>query len=46
MIIFITPSIYSFEIISLTVPEPKIFSCIPASAVDDAALNHSCNKTP
>ena len=32
-------SISSFEIISVVVPEPSIFLCIPVSAVDAVAVN-------
>ena len=32
-------SISSFDIISVVVPNPKIFLCIPASAADTAAVN-------
>ena len=32
-------SISSFEIISVAVPEPSIFLCIPVSAVDAVAVN-------
>ena len=32
-------SISSFHIISVVVPEPKIFLCIPASAADAAPVN-------
>ena len=33
------PSFSSFDIISVVVPKPKIFFCIPASAADAAAVN-------
>ena len=39
------PSILSFDNISVFVPDPKIFFCIQASAVDVAAVNHNGNKT-
>ena len=32
-------SILSFDIISIVVPEPKIFLCIPVSAADADAIN-------
>ena len=32
-------SIWSFNVISVVVPEPKIFLCIPASAPDAAVVN-------
>ena len=32
-------SISSFDIISVVIPDPKIFLCIPASAADVAAVN-------
>ena len=35
--IFIMSSISSFDIVSVVVPEPKIFLGIPASAAADAA---------
>ena len=31
--------ISSFDIISVVVPDPKIFLCIPAYAADDAAVD-------
>ena len=37
--IFIMSSISSFDIVSVVVPEPKIFLGIPASAADAAAVN-------
>ena len=43
--IFITPSISSFEIISVVVTGPKIFLCIPASAAGAAAFNPNGIKT-
>ena len=38
-------SISSFEIISVAVPEPSIFLCIPVSAVDAVAVNPNGIKT-
>ena len=38
-------SISSFDIISVVVPDPIIFSCIPASAADAAAINPNGIKT-
>ena len=38
-------SIFSFDIISVVVPEPKIFLCIPASAADTLAVNPNGIKT-
>ena len=32
-------SILSFDIISIVVPEPKIFLCIPVSAADADAIS-------
>ena len=37
--------ISSFDIISVVVPDPKIFLCIPASAADAAAVNPNGIKT-
>ena len=37
--------ISSFEIIKAIVPEPSIFFCIPASAVDAAAVDPNGTKT-
>ena len=37
--ILIMPSISSFDIISVAVPDPKIFLCIPASVADAAVVN-------
>ena len=37
--------ILSFDIFSVAVPEPNIFSCIPASAAVAAAVNHNGIKT-
>ena len=37
--------ISSLDIISVIVPEPKIFLCIPASAADAAAVNPNGIKT-
>ena len=37
-------SISSFDIISVVVPGPKIFLCIPASAANAAAVNPNGNK--
>ena len=37
--------ISSFDIISVVVPDPKIFLCIPASAADAAAVNPKGIKT-
>ena len=34
-----------FDIISVVVPEPKIFLCIPESAADAAAVNPNGIKT-
>ena len=34
-----------FEIINIVVPDPKIFSLIPVSAVDAAAINPKDFKT-
>ena len=45
LIIFITSSISSFDIISVDVPDPKMFLCIPASAADAAPVNHNGIKT-
>ena len=38
-------SILSFDIISVVLPDPKIFLCIPASADDAAAVNPKGIKT-
>ena len=38
-------SISSFDIISVVVPDPNIFLCIPATAVDGAATNPNGIKT-
>ena len=38
-------SISLFDIISVVVPEPKIFWCIPASAADAASVNPNGVKT-
>ena len=38
-------SISSFYIISVVVPDPKIFLCIPASAADAAAVYRNGIKT-
>ena len=38
-------SISSFDIISVVVPEPRIFLCIPASAADAAAVDPNGIKT-
>ena len=38
-------SISSFDIISVVVPEPQIFLCIPGSAADAAAVNPNGIKT-
>ena len=38
-------SISSFDIISVVLPDPKIFLCIHASAADVAAINPNGNKT-
>ena len=38
-------SISSFDIISVVVPDPKIFLCIPASAADAAVVNPDEIKT-
>ena len=38
-------SISSFDIISVVVPDPQIFLCIPASAADTAAVNPNGIKT-
>ena len=38
-------SISSFDIVSIVVPDPKIFLCIPASAADVAAVNSNGIKT-
>ena len=38
-------SISSFDVISVVVPEPKIFLCIPASAADDFTVNPNEIKT-
>ena len=43
--IFITSSISSFDIISVDVPDSKMFLCIPASAADAASVNHNGIKT-
>ena len=43
--ILIISSISSFDIISVVVPEPKIFLCIPASAADTAVGNPNGIKT-
>ena len=37
--------ISSFEIINVVAPEPSIYFCIPASAVDAAAVNPNGIKT-
>ena len=37
--------ISSFDIISVDVPDPKIFLCIPRFAVDAAAVNPNKSKT-
>ena len=37
--------ISSFDIISVVLPDPKIFLCIPASAADAAAVNPKVIKT-
>ena len=37
--------ISSFDIISVVLPDPKIFLCIPASAADAAAVNPKGIKT-
>ena len=34
-------SISSFDIVSVIVPDPRIFLCIPASAADDVAVNRN-----
>ena len=39
-------SISLFDIISAVVQDPKMFLCIPASAVDAAAVNPKLIKTP
>ena len=39
--IFIIPSTSPFDIITVVVPEPKIFLCIPASAADAAAVSYN-----
>ena len=38
-------SISSFDITNVILPDPKIFSCIPASAPDAAAVNPNGIKT-
>ena len=38
-------SISSFDIISIVVPEPKIFLCFPASAADATTVNPNSIKT-
>ena len=38
-------SISSFDIISVVVPQSKIFLCIPASAADTVAVNPNGIKT-
>ena len=38
-------SISLFDIISVVVPDPKIFLCIPASAAEAAAVNPNGIKT-
>ena len=38
-------SISSFDIISVAIPDPKIFLCVPASAADAAATNPNGIKT-
>ena len=38
-------SISAFDIISVAVPNPKIFLCIPASAIVAAAVNPNGIKT-
>ena len=43
--IFIMSFISSFDIICVVDPDPKIFLCIPASAVDVAAVNPNGIKT-
>ena len=43
--IFIISSISSFDVISVAVPGPEIFLCIPASTADAAAVNHDGIKT-
>ena len=39
------PSISAFDIISVVIPDPKFFLCIPASAADAASVNPSGIKT-
>ena len=43
--ILIMSSISSFDIISVVVPQSKIFLCIPASAADTVAVNPNGIKT-
>ena len=43
--IFIMSSISAFDIISVAAPDPKIFLCIPASAIVAAAVNPNGIKT-
>ena len=43
--IFIIYSILSFDVISVVVPEHKIFLCIPASAADATDVNPNGIKT-
>ena len=38
-------SISSFDIISVVVPDPKTFLCIPASAADATGVNPNGIKT-
>ena len=38
-------SISSFDIISVAVPDPQIYLCIPSSAADAAAVNPNGTKT-
>ena len=38
-------SISSFDIISIVLPDPKIFLCVQASAADAAAVNPNGIKT-
>ena len=39
------PSVSLFDIISVVVPDPKIFLCIPASTADAAAVNSNLIET-
>ena len=45
LIIFIISFIFSFEIISVVIPGPKIFFWVAASVVDAASVNPNYNET-